>query len=189
MKTKDPRTMTQTIFPPAGGWKPHTLYLVDVSMDACNPMHKALFYSGFLHDGWPAGYNGVTSIVPSSHSTPREITGIYYLKVIKELHNHDTLECQGLPPKAEDQRRDPIADMIDRRFEVLLSKMPVDVGGYTILGVRKPACGEVFVGPGSLDLHVCLAASDHSIKALHLDSREVRIIQSDVVAVLKRKKQ
>jgi hypothetical protein len=116
-KQKDPRTMTQTIFPPINGWKEHTLYLVDVSMNAGNPMHKALFYSGFLQDGWPCGYNGITSMIPSNDEGPREIHSVYYMKVIKELYTHDATQCQGLPPKATELRKDPLADLIDQRIQ------------------------------------------------------------------------
>lgn len=80
--------MKQKIFPPEGGWKQCTWYLVEVSYNQHNPVHKDLFYSGFLSvlvadsvkEVYPGGYN----FLPAQR-TSKEIHEVYYLKVIREV--------------------------------------------------------------------------------------------------------
>ena len=44
---------------PRGGWKSHTYYVVDVAFNVNNPIHRKIFYTGFIDiDGNPQGYNG-----------------------------------------------------------------------------------------------------------------------------------
>lgn len=79
----------RTILPPDGGWKPRTYYVVDVAYRATNPVHRAVFYSGFLHNGHPSGYNSVwcaTYEVGDVYS----INECYYLKAVSEI---DGLSC------------------------------------------------------------------------------------------------
>lgn len=47
----------QYIYPPKGGWKQNAYYIVDVAFSINNPIHRRIFYTGFLNDGQPAGYN------------------------------------------------------------------------------------------------------------------------------------
>lgn len=89
----------QHIIPPKGGWKERTWYHVEVAFTNTNPIHGALFYSGFLHDGNPAGYNTLVShsyddeTYAFAHSRKvyekvlfkREIHEVYFLRVLKEL--------------------------------------------------------------------------------------------------------
>lgn len=67
---------------PKGGWKDRTYYSVWVCFNANNPAHKAIFYSGFLTDGKPCGYNELWN--PTWDET-YSIEEIYYLEVIKEI--------------------------------------------------------------------------------------------------------
>jgi len=80
------RKRQQFIVPPEGGWKPRTVYHVNVRHSSTNVEHKALFYSGFLnHHGEPCGYNQVWS--PSYEAGGHyEITDLYSLSIIKELN-------------------------------------------------------------------------------------------------------
>lgn len=66
---------------PEGGWKQGTLYLVDVAWGPNNPIHPAVFYSGFLDNGCPAAYSYFAAPSYVKHSTD----GLYYIEVIKEL--------------------------------------------------------------------------------------------------------
>jgi len=38
------------IRPPPAGWKSHSVYLVDVSFRASNPIHQSLLLTGFIND-------------------------------------------------------------------------------------------------------------------------------------------
>ena len=69
------------ITPPAGGWKENTFYVVDVAFAANNPIHRSIFFTGFLDDGVPGGYNkffceGACSLTYNC---------AYYLKAIAEI--------------------------------------------------------------------------------------------------------
>ena len=95
----------QTVIPPEGGWQSNTLYLVDVAYFENNPIHRALFFSGFLHKGKPNGYHGIMSKLPSTHyhELDRELHQVYYLKVIRVLASEEELydDSFKLPPKGE----------------------------------------------------------------------------------------
>jgi hypothetical protein len=77
------------IFPPEGGWRPHTWYLVDVSVKYGNPVHRALMYTGFLNgkDGQPGGYHGIFSanVAPIDHGDVGTIYSYRYIKAIKVI--------------------------------------------------------------------------------------------------------
>lgn len=78
---KNPKV--QHIFPPEGGWKPRTLYLVEVAFNENNPIHVSTFFTGFLtNKKEPAGYNEVHE--PGMHES-NEIKDIFYLRAIKVL--------------------------------------------------------------------------------------------------------
>lgn len=70
------------IIPPEGGWKEKTFYEVEVSYSSRNPIHKAIFYSGFLSKGKPCGYNAIWN--PTCGS-PKGIEYAHYVKAIKVL--------------------------------------------------------------------------------------------------------
>jgi hypothetical protein len=76
---------TKQIIPPAEGWKPSTLYYVEVAFDPNNVVHKALFYSGFLTEGRPGGYNQIWS--PLYDTGYYHIGHAHYLKVVREMTN------------------------------------------------------------------------------------------------------
>lgn len=65
--------------PPKGGWKPRTYYVVDVAFSSLNPIHRAIFYSGFIKDNNPSGYS---RFIYCGDSFCRDI---YYLKALKEI--------------------------------------------------------------------------------------------------------
>ena len=64
---------------PAGGWKDKTYYLVEVSHFPENPIYRAVYFSGFLHNGYPGTYSGVVS---TTGDLPGEL---HYLKIVSEL--------------------------------------------------------------------------------------------------------
>jgi hypothetical protein len=68
------------IIPPENGWKQKTYYVVDVSFFKGNPVHRRIFYSGFLEDDTPGAYNQFFC-----SDNRRTINDIYYLKVIEEI--------------------------------------------------------------------------------------------------------
>lgn len=77
---------TKGIIAPEGGWKAHTLYLVEVSMHTGNPIHTACFHVGFLNeDGSPGAYSATWSGV----SDPINVGFVHYLKPLKELHTEE----------------------------------------------------------------------------------------------------
>ncbi len=71
------------IIAPEGGWKDNTTYIVEVSFNSQNPVHLAMFFSGFLNDaGKPSSYNDLYNPVwCGTHS----ISDVYYMKVLGEL--------------------------------------------------------------------------------------------------------
>ena len=71
-----------TIIPPKGGWKDRTYYIVKVAFSSGNVIHKSLFYSGFLTDGKPCGYN---MIINPTYEEIKDINRAYCLEVIEEL--------------------------------------------------------------------------------------------------------
>ena len=41
---------SRLVLPPKQGWKANTLYLVQVAIHQHNPIHEAIFFSGWLDD-------------------------------------------------------------------------------------------------------------------------------------------
>lgn len=75
----------RTIVPPVAGWEDRTYYVVDVAMHRTNPIHRSIFYSGFLSDkDHPANYNAVWG---NGSNTP--INKVHYLKVIRKIDMSD----------------------------------------------------------------------------------------------------
>lgn len=74
------------IFPPEGGWQEQTWYLCEVSYRYGNPVHKCLFYTGFLNkEGRPNGYNSIIQINGGRDSGFLEISDARYLKALAPL--------------------------------------------------------------------------------------------------------
>ena len=72
-----------TYIAPKGGWDAQTHYIVDAAFTSGNPIKRYVFYSGFISDGLPSGYNCLFS-----HSTVNDkpsLFNMYYLKAIKRI--------------------------------------------------------------------------------------------------------
>ena len=73
----------RAVFPPEGGWKQDTMYVVKVAYSYGNPVHYALFYSGFLSDDrQPAGYN---QIFHPTYDRGYTIDEAMYFEVVRPL--------------------------------------------------------------------------------------------------------
>lgn len=86
----------RTVTPPLGGWKERTYYVVRVAWNKGNPIHKAVFFTGFLNgpDGGPGGYSKVWSgsyedIHPQYASYlaayPHNIERVHFMEVVEEI--------------------------------------------------------------------------------------------------------
>lgn len=42
---------------PPNGWQDNSLYIVEVAFRPTNPVFSTLFFTGFVHNGIPGGYN------------------------------------------------------------------------------------------------------------------------------------
>ena len=71
-----------TIIVPAEGWKDNTYYEVEVAFNSVNSIHKSLFYSGFVRDGKPCGYNCLFNPTYDGH---HQMSDAYYMKVLRTL--------------------------------------------------------------------------------------------------------
>ena len=71
------------VIKPEGGWKPHTVYLVDVSWRSSNPIHRALLHTGFINDNGTFG--GYCEVWCNSYDLAHFACEAFYLKVILEL--------------------------------------------------------------------------------------------------------
>ena len=68
-------------YAPKNGWKEKTWYLVEVAFCNNNPVHRQVFYSGFISKDMPCGYSGFVS-------TDSETTSYYeavYFKPVEVL--------------------------------------------------------------------------------------------------------
>lgn len=78
----------RTIEKPKTGWKECAYYAVDIAFNRFNPVHRAIFYTGFLDKkGLPAGYNQVWN---PTGDNGRNINDLYYLKVIRKPNVGET---------------------------------------------------------------------------------------------------
>lgn len=76
----------RTIIPPELGWECQTLYQVEVAFAPNNPVHPAVFYSGYLGDnGAPAGYNCVWHPSYETGDGRVSLCDTHYMKVKKVL--------------------------------------------------------------------------------------------------------
>ena len=78
------------ITPPRKGWVQLTYYLVRVAFNKYNPVHRAVFFTGFLHEGIPAGYAQVWK--GGGYERPYNYDEIYYMEVIKVIATEKELE-------------------------------------------------------------------------------------------------
>lgn len=77
---------------PPEGWKQGTMYLVDVAWNANNPIHRVVFYCGFIHNGEPAQY----SYICGTTYVKYDWSGLYYFKVVRELASYDELRTDKI---------------------------------------------------------------------------------------------
>ena len=77
----------RTIMPPLDGWEAQTYYVVAVAFNSNNIIHKAIFYTGFLHEGNPAGYNNFG--VFNRDDSLFDISDAYYLRAIRVIDMGD----------------------------------------------------------------------------------------------------
>ena len=49
------------IYHPAEGWVEHAYYVVEASFNNNNPVWNYIYFTGFLRDGIPSGYNQIVS--------------------------------------------------------------------------------------------------------------------------------
>lgn len=73
-------------------WTPNTWYLVEVAFNKHNPIHRSMFYTGFLNgknDG-PGGYSGFQAINYAG-GDETHISEAYYLKIVKRLFSTNEL--------------------------------------------------------------------------------------------------
>lgn len=74
----------RNITPPVGGWKPRTYYAVEVALHSGNPIHRAIFYCGFLTpSGEPGAYSQIwNGSYDEAHSYSSRL---HYMAVLKEI--------------------------------------------------------------------------------------------------------
>jgi hypothetical protein len=77
------------IIPPPDGWKERTYYVVDVAFGQHNPVHRAIFYTGFLNgpNGMPGGYESIWN--PTYEGESMSWRRAYYLKAVSEIPDMD----------------------------------------------------------------------------------------------------
>jgi len=79
------------------GWEEGALYLVDVSFNQNNPIHRSVLFSGFLRDGEPGNYHMICN---TSYERNFELKDVYYVKVIKKLASKEDFKSSfEMPPK------------------------------------------------------------------------------------------
>jgi hypothetical protein len=72
---------------PEGGWEERTWYLVEVAFNNNNPVHKKMFFTGFISDGKPCGYNEF-----ARSEDNLEYNDSVYLRPVKRLFSEEELE-------------------------------------------------------------------------------------------------
>jgi len=82
---------------PEGGWKAGSFYLVEVAWSCHNPIHRCVFFSGFLTDtGQPGGYSCLMN--PMYGTSVQWKAQLAYFNPLKEIlskeefHTADTIE-------------------------------------------------------------------------------------------------
>lgn len=74
---------------PDNGWEEEAVYLVDVSFNENNPIHRSVLFSGFLHNGEPGNYHMLCN---TSYERNFELKDVYYLKVIRKIASKEDFE-------------------------------------------------------------------------------------------------
>lgn len=83
------------IIEPENGWEEEALYLIDVSFNKHNPIHRSVLFSGFLHNEEPGNYHMICN---TSYERNFELKDVYYLKVVRKLASKEDFESSmGLP--------------------------------------------------------------------------------------------
>ncbi len=77
---RTPKTK-QEIIPPSNGWVEHGYYIVEAAFSETNPVHTYLFYTGFLNEGKPCGYNEILDVEDFS-----DISSVVYLRALRLLY-------------------------------------------------------------------------------------------------------
>lgn len=73
---------------PPGGWKSKTYYVVTVTFNAANPMHRAILYTGFWDDkkNQPGGYSSVfNGSYSCGRASPHELHTVWVISEIKDM--------------------------------------------------------------------------------------------------------
>lgn len=79
---------TKEIIPPINGWEAHTWYLVEVAFHKNNPIHKSLFYTGFLNGkgGQPGGYSGFVPLNgPDGDEPTDQLHRAYFCRALRVI--------------------------------------------------------------------------------------------------------
>lgn len=87
------RRKQQYIIPPKKGWKKQTYYVVKVAVTHNNPIFMGIYYSGFISNGRPAGYNKLISI-----DDKYTLDDLYFLEVVREINTEVSIQYM-LPKK------------------------------------------------------------------------------------------
>lgn len=76
------------VIPPIDGWQERTYYRVFVSFNANNPVHEAIFYSGFLNGQGrtPGGYNQAWN---PTWDNPVSLRELFFLEVKNVLYREN----------------------------------------------------------------------------------------------------
>ena len=72
------------IIPPEGGWKERTYYVVDISVNKNNPVHRAILYVGFLGKQNPLA-GGYTGLMRSPDDDHYPVTTLYFIRAVCEI--------------------------------------------------------------------------------------------------------
>lgn len=66
-------------------WEENTYYVVDVAFTKTNPMHRKIFFSGFLSaDKKPQGYNGFARFGRSDEAL--DYQDIHSIKIVRKIN-------------------------------------------------------------------------------------------------------
>lgn len=74
------------VIPPRNGWQRHTHYIVDVSMNEWNPIHKRILYVGFLNGSNPLNGN-YTGLLLAPGDDFVDMKDIHFIQAIRKIKN------------------------------------------------------------------------------------------------------
>lgn len=77
----------RTVKPPRGDWRERTYYVVRVSFNKGNPIHEAIFYTGFLNGpgGGPGAYNQAWNPAWDEETPDARLDKLHYLEAVAEI--------------------------------------------------------------------------------------------------------